>query len=103
MGNTQESTTSSGSHQFIVIVLLVMIVVAGLVGFWFGQQFVAPPTIDIPIAITSLPDTTPPPTPQVSPSTDDQVMCTMDALECPDGTYVGRTGPNCEFVCPAAE
>jgi hypothetical protein len=30
----------------------------------------------------------------------EQVFCTMDAMECPDGSYVGRTGPNCEFVCP---
>jgi len=30
----------------------------------------------------------------------DEVMCTMDALLCPDGSYVGRTGPKCEFVCP---
>lgn len=28
------------------------------------------------------------------------VACTMDAKQCPDGNYVGRTGPNCEFVCP---
>ena len=28
---------------------------------------------------------------------DNQVMCTMDAMQCPDGSYVGRTGPNCEF------
>ena len=28
------------------------------------------------------------------------VACTMDAMQCPDGSYVGRTGPNCEFVCP---
>jgi hypothetical protein len=27
-------------------------------------------------------------------------ICTMDARMCPDGSYVGRTGPNCEFVCP---
>ena len=27
-------------------------------------------------------------------------MCTMDAMQCPDGSYVGRTGPSCEFVCP---
>ncbi len=27
-------------------------------------------------------------------------MCTMDAMMCPNGTYVGRSGPNCEFVCP---
>ena len=31
---------------------------------------------------------------------DEGVMCAMDAMMCPDGTYVGRTGPNCEFVCP---
>lgn len=24
--------------------------------------------------------------------------CTMDAKLCPDGSYVGRTGPNCEFA-----
>ncbi len=35
------------------------------------------------------------------PSEDDAVACTMDAMMCPDGSYVGRTGPNCEFVCPA--
>lgn len=28
------------------------------------------------------------------------VMCTMDAKMCSDGSYVGRSGPNCEFVCP---
>lgn len=28
------------------------------------------------------------------------VACTMDAKQCPNGTYVGRTGPKCEFVCP---
>lgn len=31
---------------------------------------------------------------------EDLVACTADAMMCPDGTYVGRTGPNCEFVCP---
>jgi hypothetical protein len=28
------------------------------------------------------------------------VVCTQDALECPDGSWVGRSGPNCQFVCP---
>jgi len=27
------------------------------------------------------------------------VACTMDAKQCPDGKWVGRTGPKCEFVC----
>jgi hypothetical protein len=27
--------------------------------------------------------------------------CTKEAKECPDGSHVGRTGPNCEFAaCP---
>ena len=28
------------------------------------------------------------------------VACTADAMQCPDGSWVGRTGPNCQFVCP---
>lgn len=29
-------------------------------------------------------------------------VCTRDAKVCPDGSAVGRTGPNCEFApCPA--
>lgn len=31
------------------------------------------------------------------------VVCTADAYQCPDGTWVGRTGPNCEFVCPGSD
>jgi len=27
-------------------------------------------------------------------------FCTMDTLQCPDGRWVGRTGPKCEFICP---
>lgn len=30
----------------------------------------------------------------------EQIACTMDAMQCPDGSYVGRTGPKCQFVCP---
>ncbi len=26
--------------------------------------------------------------------------CTMDAIQCPDGSWSGRSGPECEFVCP---
>ncbi len=27
------------------------------------------------------------------------VACTMDARQCPDGSWVGRSGPSCQFVC----
>ena len=31
-----------------------------------------------------------------------QIYCTQEAKLCPDGSYVGRTGPNCEFTeCPS--
>lgn len=34
---------------------------------------------------------------------DEAVVCTMDAKLCPDGSYVGRTGPKCEFaLCPGS-
>lgn len=32
------------------------------------------------------------------------VVCTMEAKQCPDGSYVGREGPKCEFkACPAVK
>jgi endonuclease YncB( thermonuclease family) len=31
------------------------------------------------------------------------VICTMDAKQCPDGSFVSRTGPNCEFAPCSAE
>ncbi len=32
----------------------------------------------------------------------EQVYCTQEAMLCPDGSYVGRAGPNCEFAeCPS--
>ena len=34
---------------------------------------------------------------------DEAVFCTADAFQCPSGEWVGRTGPNCEFVCPGDE
>ncbi len=37
-----------------------------------------------------------------TPPVEEGVMCTLDAMMCPDGSYVGRSGPNCEFVCPPA-
>jgi plastocyanin len=37
----------------------------------------------------------------VSP-TPNQVVCTQDAKQCPDGSYVSRIPPNCDFAaCPS--
>ncbi|MBS3148512.1 hypothetical protein J4219_06500 [Candidatus Woesearchaeota archaeon] len=36
-----------------------------------------------------------------APGSEQPVACTMDARICPDGSAVGRVGPNCEFApCP---
>lgn len=36
------------------------------------------------------------------PNPNDMVACTMEAKQCPDGSFVGRSGPNCEFApCPS--
>jgi len=38
------------------------------------------------------------------PDGEEPTFCTLDAMQCPDGSYVGRTGPKCEFAaCPAPE
>ncbi len=38
---------------------------------------------------------------EVGPITIEPHACTLDAMICPDGSAVGRTGPNCEFApCP---
>lgn len=55
----------------VIYVLLVVAILAGGVKFF--------------LALESSPET---------------IMCTMDAMMCPDGSSVGRSGPNCEFICP---
>lgn len=63
----------------IMYACIAVAVAAGLLGIIVVQRADAPQTIV--------------PEPEA-------VMCTMDARQCPDGSYVGRTGPQCEFVCP---
>lgn len=60
----------------------IIIVVLGGIFYLVNRKEVAPPTVSPPGG---------------------QVACTMEAKLCPDGSYVGRTGPNCEFaLCPTA-
>lgn len=66
----------------IVIVIAVAIVVVGGV---FGYQYLTQPKED-------------------NQPQDQQTACTMEAKICPDGSAVGRSGPNCEFAeCPAVQ
>lgn len=40
------------------------------------------------------------PTLPALPPAPGQVMCTQDAMQCQDGSWVGRSGPKCDFNCP---
>ncbi len=54
------------------------------------------------IASTPNPTPTPNSTPTPSPTpTPNQIACTMEAMQCPNGSYVSRQGPTCAFAaCP---
>jgi hypothetical protein len=69
----------------ILIILIVVVVIAlgGLTLYYAAQR-----------------PSTPPPSQAVKPP-EGPKACTQEAKQCPDGSYVSRTGPNCEFAaCP---
>lgn len=69
------------------IILIVLLLVLGVTGYIMNERYQA----------SLLPKITVDPT----PTPPDSTACTQEAKLCPDGSYVGRTGPNCEFVaCP---
>jgi hypothetical protein len=72
------------------IALLAVILVGGTVWFALDNIRTQEAAIVVPETTTN-PDTTPQPQ-----------ECHQDAKICPDGSSVGRTGPNCEFAaCPS--
>jgi len=107
---------SALAKSSLVIALLVL--AAGAVWYWYSQQNGAAPgeisSFDECVAagnpvMESYPEQcrTPGGETFVRDVTNDEyggeeaVFCTQEARECPDGSYVGRTGPNCEFAaCP---
>jgi hypothetical protein len=80
----------SRSALTTLIVILAILVVGGAV---YSFMRTAPGTV-----ITPGSSVTPSPT---ASGTGEPVACTLDAKICPDGSAVGRIGPNCEFAaCP---
>lgn len=72
-------------NSTIVAVLVVLFLILGGWYYWSMNGGPAMPGFT-PVATT--------------PTEEEGVICTMDAMQCPDGSWVGRTGPNCQFVCP---
>lgn len=68
-----------------------------------GNSGLEAPTEPAPLPPATEPSSDPgdPVTEPDSPEETGPVACTMDAKQCPDGSYVGRVAPNCEFApCP---
>lgn len=80
--------------QKIVVLCVLVCALIAVTGYLFGSAQVA-----------QAPERMDDPTQQEDGTTDnpEPVACTMDAKMCPDGSFVGRSGPNCEFeACPAS-
>jgi hypothetical protein len=75
---------------FVLIALGVVVVFARTL---VGQPVYRPsPSVSVTVS----------PTPTPTPTNTGTVFCTMDAMMCPDGSYVGRVPPSCQFAaCPA--
>jgi hypothetical protein len=78
-------------RKTVLAVLFLLLVLGGILLFIRHESSLS---VKMPNELTA-------PTP--APPTG-EVACTMEAKQCPDGSYVGRTGPTCEFTaCPVGE
>lgn len=78
----KELTTVTPLSKTIALILFILL---PILSFFLGMNYQK--VIENKAAVTSTP------TPGV--------FCTMEAKICPDGSAVGRSGPNCEFApCP---
>ncbi|MCL5409853.1 MAG: hypothetical protein M1607_03275 [Patescibacteria group bacterium] len=69
--------TKQGQFWIICLVAVVILIGVGLFYFHLGEKIQS-------LFLRSSPE-----------------ACTQEAKQCPDGSFVGRTGPNCEFSpCP---
>jgi hypothetical protein len=97
-----EPAQAPRSRWGLILIAITFVILAIFVGILIWQR-VAPSTAPvlpdyIPGQVENLPSDSLEEDPDVSGDSPD--MCTLDAMECPDGTMVGRSGPDCAFVCP---
>ena len=99
-----------------LLAVFVFFVIVPLVSFYLGSYYeqtkiiirnineIAPvqKTINTKPIDRKLPNVKINPVVPIKPTEPTQgVICTMEAKLCSDGSYVGRTGPHCEFTpCP---
>lgn len=91
----QASPTKQPANFLVLAMVGVFFLCIGVViGILLGQSIQKEEVQTLPsVSIPQKQDLIPPP-----PVEDGQKFCTMEVMECPDGSYVGRSGPNCEFA-----
>jgi hypothetical protein len=105
--------TEKGNEELLIAAAVVLVVCAG----FFCWVFIGARTAVDPVPSGGV-EETPSEAPQNAPGSGDVsqkkeehpgiedqdgdgVVCTQEVKECPDGSYVGRTGPRCDFAaCP---
>ncbi len=87
------------SSAFGIIVTLV--IAAGVGGYIYVQSQQGQCFSDALCDPNSYGNKQPPPPTPLKTSPPQGIACTQEAKQCPDRSYVGRTGPKCEFAaCP---
>lgn len=80
-------------HLFLGFVILSFLIAFLVGGFVLGQNQSKKDASQTP-TVTKAPTPT-------SNNNQGGKVCTQEVKQCPDGSWVGRTGPNCEFTpCP---
>jgi hypothetical protein len=75
--------------NILIGIAVVILIIAGVMWYQSQRAVVIEPGTNATTTVTTTATTTGP------------VACTMDAKACPDGSFVGRAGPKCEFTpCP---
>ena len=95
--------------KFIIILIAIILIVVVGSKFYNDKRDVKNQNQEAldstPVTPTDTPPITniPPVTNTNPPVSNEPAFCTMDAMQCPDGSYVGRSGPKCEFICPVPQ
>jgi hypothetical protein len=84
----------------IIIAIVALLVFGGGYVYYKSNEVITIPESPLPNIINSVPTPTSKINTSTTPINNQPIACTMDTKQCPDGSYVGRSGPNCEFVCP---
>ena len=98
----------------LIVIIASILVIGGAISYYSFSDFSSapdapqppPPTAPPPPAGGPPTPVTPPvtPPPPVGGPPPEQIFCTQEAKLCSDGSYVGRTGPKCEFAaCPTSD